>query len=255
MKKNISKFLCLLALQATFCTAQDSTTGTTQSLQPPTHEEKLVALIENAFNAHHGDFYSHFSEEQLVAMMSDTFTSMPNAPYFQEEELIALMGKEGIFKFVPNTDKNLQKLKSLQQSLITTLRDYKVTGYSFAVDPNFAFFIENQNPAFAIYYKDQAGNVKIRDYQANINTIGLKLELSLKLDLIFFVNTDMNFFDSNKEIKFGNGIDTNLAMLFGFGVTYASFADMPGGMLILSLPLFLAAPSLSLVTGGSLIPA
>ncbi|QQR49443.1 hypothetical protein IPF37_01180 [bacterium] len=217
--------------------------------------KNLVTLIDNAFNAHHGDFYSQLPEEELVTIASNIFTSMPNAPYFQEEELIALMGKEGIFKFVPNTDKNLQKLRSLQQSLITTLRDYKVTGYSFAVDPNFAFFIETQNPEFTVQYKDQTGNIKTRNYRAKINTIGLKLELSLKLDLIFFVNTDMNFFDSNKEIKFGNGIDANIAMLFGCGVTYASFADMPGGMLILSLPLFFAGPSLSLVTGGSLIPA
>ncbi len=251
MKKNIAQLLCILALQTTLCTAQDSISNAAQ----PALEKNLITLIDNAFNAHHGDFYSHFSEEQLVTMASNIFTSMPNAPYFQEEELIALMGASGILKFLPNNDKNLQKLKSLQQSLITTLRDYKVTGYSFAVDPNFAFLIETQNPAFTVYYKDQAGNVKMRDYQANINTIGLKLELSLKLDLIFFVNTDMNFFDSNKEIKFGNGIDTNLAMLFGCGVTYASFANMPGGMLILSLPLFLAAPSLSLVTGGSLLPA
>ncbi|QQR49442.1 hypothetical protein IPF37_01175 [bacterium] len=226
MKKNIAQFLCVLVLQTTLCTAQDFTTEAAQSLQTLTSNSDLPLHLVNKIN---------------------------NAALFKEEELIALMSD--VFTFLPSTDKNIQKIQSIQQSLITKLRNYKVTGVSFAVDPNFAFFVETQNPEFTVQYKDQAGNVKMRSYKANINTIGLKLELSLKLDLIFFVNTDMNFFDSNKEIKFGNGIDANIAMFFGCGVTYASFANMPGGMLILSLPLFLAGPSLSLVTGGSLIPA
>ncbi|MBX9831070.1 hypothetical protein K2X40_03865 [Candidatus Babeliales bacterium] len=143
---------------------------------------------------------------------------------------------------------------NLTNAAITKLRDYRVTGFSFCLDPNFAFFFERQNPSFVVYYKNSMGGVKSRVYDSAIYTFGAKIELSLKLDLVFFVGTDINFFDSNKEIVLFPGFDANLAAGGGIGITCANFANMDGGLVILSIPLFLAAPSFSFVLGGSIWP-
>ncbi|MBY0353817.1 hypothetical protein K2W90_05635 [Candidatus Babeliales bacterium] len=225
MKRYIARALLVLALQTGLCYASES---------------------QDAINA-----------LQTVASTANLPYSLNNkidqAATFHEEELVSLIGE--VFNFVPNTSESAQELEKAQEVLLTKLRSYKVTGFSFCIDPNFAFFVETQNPEFTVQYKNQSGEIKMRNYQAKINTIGFKIEASIKLDLILFVNTDMNFYDSNKAIIIGNGIDANLSLGLGVGITYASFANMAGGMLILSIPLLLAGPSLSYVSGGSLTPA
>ncbi|MBX9831071.1 hypothetical protein K2X40_03870 [Candidatus Babeliales bacterium] len=225
MKKNIPKILLAFALQITLCCASKSQDAVT-ALQKVAAEDNLPYSLSNKID---------------------------QAAKFKDEELVSLI--EEVFNSVPNTSENAQELENAQQTLLAKLRSYKVTGFSFCVDPNFAFFVETQNPEFTVQYKNQYGEVKMRNYQAKINTIGFKIEASIKLDLILFVNTDMNFYDSNKEIIIGNGIDANLSLGLGVGITYASFANMAGGMLILSIPLLFAGPSLSYVSGGSLTPA
>jgi hypothetical protein len=135
------------------------------------------------------------------------------------------------------------------------LRDYRVTGVSCCIDPNLALIYDNQNPQFVMSFQNSKGEIKTRAYQANITSVGLKVECSIKIDFIMFVNTDLNFEDSSKELELGMGIDISIGLGGGLGLTYAPFTNTNGGILILSfLPNIIAINPFSLVLGGSLKP-
>ena len=213
-----------------------------------------VLLVSNA----QPDSYTNAEIVTKINKIDPQTTShSPNS--YNEEELINLIKTTlSHLPYIRNTregnERDTQVLLDMQNFLINKLRKYHVSGVSFAVDPNLALFIESQNPAFSVVYKDSEGNIKTRSYQAEINTVGFKAEASIKLDLIFFTGTGVNFYDSNKVITLGTGIDANLSVAFGIGITYAPFTNIPGGIVIVSLPILFAFPSLSVVTGGSLTP-
>jgi hypothetical protein len=170
---------------------------------------------------------------------------------FTDQELLTLIKiilQDHITHISPN---NIEKLMKAQSTIIEALRKYKVSGYSFCIDPNVAFIWDNQNPLLKVYYKNDSGQIKQRRYQASINSIGLKFELAIKFNFIFFVNTDFNFYDSDKVIEFDSGIDLSIGI---FAITYASFKYIPGGILIIGCPIPGTLTLLSIVTGGSLTP-
>lgn len=135
------------------------------------------------------------------------------------------------------------------------LRDYRVTGTAFCIDPNFAFLYDNQNPSMVMTFVNSKGEIKTRAYRASINSIGLKFEAAVKLNLVMFVNTNLNFEDSTKELYLGTGIDLSLSLGLGFALTYAPFTNATGGLLILSIPFGLwSVNPLSIVINGSLKP-
>ena len=131
---------------------------------------------------------------------------------FSEKELEELVGATLAFVAPQGNyhEDDKRVLREMQSSLAAQLKDYKVTGVSYAVDPNWAFFVETQNPELNVAYKDSKGNVKTRKYKAQIKTAGLKIELAVKFDLILFVGTDMDFYNSDKEIVLGTGVDSNI---------------------------------------------
>ena len=141
-----------------------------------------------------------------------------------------------------------------KKELLKKVRDYRVTGACFAIDPNLAFIWETQNPDINVVFRDSKGITKSRKYALRFDTVGFKIEASIKLDLIFFTDTDFNFYDSDKVIELGTGIDTNLSCGIGLGLTYIPFLNAAGGIFMVSLPLLFAFPSLSIVTGGTLTP-
>src|SRR5205085_3803602 len=73
-------------------------------------------------------------------------------------------------------------------------------------DWNGAFLVDSQDPCFTVTYKDSKGNAKKRTYQADINLIGLNVELALRFNMIFFVGTDFNLALTNEVIELGTGI-------------------------------------------------
>lgn len=142
-----------------------------------------------------------------------------------------------------------------KDALSKKLRDYRVTGVSCCIDPNLAFVYDNQNPQFVMSFQNSKGEIKTRGYQASITSLGFKVECAIKIDFIMFVNTDLNFEDSSKELELGMGIDLSLGFGGGLGLTYAPFINTNGGILILSiLPNIIAFNPFSLVMGGSLKP-
>lgn len=180
----------------------------------------------------------------------------------------------------------LASLSVIKTASCDQLRDFRVTGIATCMDPNFAFFYDNQNPCFNVTFKNSAGEIKTRGYQADITSWGLKLEFDIKLNIIMFVNTNLNFEESNQELHLGTGIDlgVNLGALLikqpkdlivrdmfgnlranpeikhsplnytGLALTYAPFKNAQGGLLIIGARLGLQSPTVSIVTSGSLKP-
>ena len=147
---------------------------------------------------------------------------------FNKEEIAQAMNQK------LNNNAFTQEQQNAAKTLAKKLQDYKITGWSFCIDPNFALIWDTQDPEFQVTYKNSQGETKVRNYESEINSIGLKLELDFKLDFIFFTNTDINFYDSNKEIELGSGFDLTTNIV---DITYVSFENMPGGLIIIGFPL------------------
>lgn len=179
------------------------------------------------------------------------------------------------------------QLQEINDALVNRLKSYKVSGFSFAFDPNGAFFVDTQNPQFTVTYKDAHGNVKTRTYLADISLLGLNLELAFRFNLIFFTNTDANFYDTDKQIQLGTGFQFTLrpfvdnrvtiqwleqmfpggiaydwpsygriiaANLSQISITYAPFVNAPGGMFILGYSYGASWAYASIINGGTLTP-
>src|SRR4029077_2724964 len=70
---------------------------------------------------------------------------------------------------------------------------------------------------------------KTRNFLGSIDTVGLKVELSLRFNLIFFVGTDFDFYESDKVIQLGTGIEIGAISLMewfvgGLGPEYSDEA-------------------------------
>jgi|WetSurMetagenome_2_1015567.scaffolds.fasta_scaffold35325_4 hypothetical protein len=221
-------FVCITFLQ--YVGASDNY-AIVQTIRNLTSDVMLPSLVSQKINTQDP---SRLTEEELINIISITLS----VSYPAEKRLDVIA------------------LQQAKDALIQSLRSYTVTGFSFAIDPDLAFIVETQNPDIKVIYRDFNGNAKHRLYRARIHTVGFKLEASIKIDLIFIVNTDFNFYDTNKTINLGTGIDMNVACFFmGIGLTYVPFENVPGALFIISYPMFFAFPSLSLVTGGTLTPA
>ncbi|MBM3893712.1 hypothetical protein FJ365_04930 [Candidatus Dependentiae bacterium] len=142
------------------------------------------------------------------------------------------------------------QLTEIRQDLLQHLKDFKVSGCCFAGDPNLAFFYNNQNPTFTMTYVNPKGEVKSRTFESSIESWGLKIELSVRIDMIFFTGTNIDFLETDKQIQLGTGIDITFGCI---GLVYVPFLNAPGGMLILSGLLGVGGGT-SLVTGGYLRP-
>lgn len=173
---------------------------------------------------------------------------------FTEEELIAAMNTilDGYsHKLTPEIRTAVTKI---QEGLITRLRNFKVTGFAFTVDPNGAFFVDTQDPVFDMVFKNSEGEVKKKKIQALIESIGLKIEFAINLNFIFFINADFSYSDVTDTIELGIGGEIGCTPLTGVTFTYAPFKKMSGGMLMISVGFGMPGGSLSIVTGGSLTP-
>ncbi|MBD3231215.1 hypothetical protein GF322_00980 [Candidatus Dependentiae bacterium] len=192
----------------------------------------------------------------------------------KEEKLLKLVKKVSSCDLPEDFGKQREKLEQIEENLVKILKNYNVTGFACVgidIDPNFAFLFDSQNPTLNVSYKDSKGNVKIKKFVAQINSVGIKAEAAIKIDFIFLVNTDLNFYKSDKVIELGMGIDANIMFngrvienLFNVdqyfvglvcGFTYVPFKNVNGGILIISYNFGFVFPlSLSVVYGGSLTP-
>lgn len=226
-----------------------------KSSSPLTSMQDAVVALENALDK--ADLYDGKTATSLKQQLS----SKP-ASKFTEEELQVMIKTMLNYGSSVSQDARFM-LNEVSQFLVKRLGAYKVSGVAFAFDPNVALIFDNQNPSFTVVFKNQDGQVKTREYNASINSVGLKAGLSLNFNLIFFTG-DINFENSNQVLELETGIDLDLAFipkLLGIGmvipfapfITYAPFKNAPGALCMIGLAVGFNA-SLSLVTGGTLTP-
>jgi len=134
----------------------------------------------------------------------------------------------------------LTKIISDREKIKNLLKGYKVCSSSLSNYFNAAFIFENKDLDFCVNYaSDNSQNLKQRHYHAKINTIGCKSEFTYKTALIFFVEADFNFYDSNKTIKIGPGLSLSLGLEYihnyfiPIEITFAKFKNAKGGILII----------------------
>jgi hypothetical protein len=251
----------MLCFVSSFCAAED---------------QDVVGHAHETFTQASEQVFADKDLSRLSHAQLDKATDLVNASKgksfkaFTDEELIAAMttvidGFGG--KLTPEAMADVSMAKA---ALIKRLHDFKVTGFAFAVDPNGAFCVDTQDPKFDMVFKNSAGEIKTRRFRANIKSIGLKIQLSINLNFIFFINTDLDYSTATEPIDLGVGGEVAmgglLAMILpksvgyllscaaGINLTYAPFRKRSGGMLMASLCLGLPGGSLSVVTGGSLTP-
>lgn len=129
-----------------------------------------------------------------------------NSASFTEEELIELCDQMLLYrKDLGDKTKDIDLVKN---ELISYLKSFVASGMDIAIDPNFAFIYDEQNPNFTVTFKNPAGEVRTIKYTLKVWSIGLKFEFVIKLDGIFILGSDFNYYDSiGKEYELGSGID------------------------------------------------
>jgi hypothetical protein len=182
-----------------------------------------------------------------------------NARTFSEKELLGAMDTILKIKYtnVLDTDEVAQ-LKLFKKDLVKSLKGYDISGFSFCVCPNKGFIKDTQYPEFSVVFKNNAGDVKTKNFQGEFVGYGLKIQLAFKFDFIFFVGTDVNFFDAQEPIELGGGFEFALAIphlpIVSIECTYVSFKKHSGGMIIIAPIVGIGGLSLSYIAGGTLTP-
>jgi len=259
MKKNLSYSMLFTAL--TLCSVNASTIE--QSSTKSDIQIKTIDILTNIAKT-----FQHIPasyHDKLITAQDNTTTS--------NQDLIALVTETTqLLNFnAPDFLATKDQLLSLKRSLIAELEDFKITGFSFAIDPNLACIVETRNPKFSIDFIDSKGQKRSKDFELTFDTVGLKLQIGVNIDAIFFVNTDLNFYTLDKEIKLGTGIEVSsdaLVSILSFSifgsclgnftpdlnVAYIPFQNVKGGIVIASLAIF-SKELFTIITGGTLKPA
>jgi len=133
---------------------------------------------------------------------------------FSDEELLAIVQTMNTEYADSLTEDTTKKLVNANELLATALKEYKATGSSFCIDPNGTCVVGNQDPRFVVTFKNTAGQLKQRTFQASIDLVGINIELGIRLNLISFVGTPLNFYDSFKPIELGMGVEIAPAKIY-----------------------------------------
>ncbi|MFH1254561.1 MAG: hypothetical protein V1646_03960 [bacterium] len=138
----------------------------------------------------------------------------------------------------------------IRNEIIEYLRSFTSTGIDVEVDPNVALIIDTQNPNFTVTFKNSEGKIKRRKYALIIKSIGFKIELSIKIDIISIFGKNFNYYDTNKELKLGPGVDVGTGWL---SLTICKIEEL-GCTLLLFGPVFGILGSISYVYQGTMAP-
>jgi hypothetical protein len=169
-----------------------------------------------------------------------------------EEDLLSFC--EQLTPYLSHLNENqIKGLTKVKDEIIDYLRSFHATSYFIEIDPNVAFILDHQTPSFTVYYENGKGKFKQRKYDAKIWSIGFKVEFAIRLEIIKIISGSFNYYDSNKEICLGKGIEVSFDPGVGVSVLYCGLEDFDGGMLIVGVPIGLSG-ALSMVIGGSLVP-
>lgn len=172
--------------------------------------------------------------------------------FFSDDEIKRSLAEDLTSRGLPF---NIRKeLDDRSASMVAELKQYKICAFAWAVDPNASIIIHDvQNPFFVVKFKNAEGQIKTRKIQAHISSWGLRFEIALRCNLIFFIDTDLDFENMGYTVRLGRGIDLGLAGGIGTGLTVAGFDRHAGAMVMLSCVIGVSA-GMMMVTGGRLDP-
>jgi hypothetical protein len=124
----------------------------------------------------------------------------------KEEDLIDMCDQMLIYQ--NDLGDKVVDIVAVKEELIKYMKSFVASEMDVAVDPNFAFFWNTQNPNITVKFVNPDGSIRTRRYALKINSFGLKFEIAVRLDGIMIVGSDFNYYDSaNKEYDLGGGID------------------------------------------------
>jgi hypothetical protein len=148
----------------------------------------------------------------------------------------------------------LKAIDEIKDEIKTYLKGFIAKGAGACVDPNLGLCWDTMNPTITVNFVNPKGEVKTRRHQFLINSIGIKFVCSVDICCIRLTGLSFNYYDSNKELNLGSGIDMSACAFGGLNFVYCSIKDMPGcGVVLVSIPVGVAA-GLSYVYGGKIVP-
>lgn len=168
---------------------------------------------------------------------------------------------DGIFKETDGVAP-LEKDAAAQakEKLEAKLKKYKISGVGFSLGADIACGYGKQHVLFEAFFKNKKGHFKSQKFKGSFKSLGPKIDLSpIKCNVIFFTKSDFNYLQSTKEIKLGWGVDVVCCPLkasrapLTLSLTYVSFLNAKGGMLILGLGLGYGVGA-SIIYDGLLTP-
>jgi len=159
----------------------------------------------------------------------------------KDDGFVNVLGESiNLNKAVKDDTLELQLEKSKSRALMI--------GPIISFDPNFGLFFDRLNPIINTTFL-AVGQLFKRKYQMDLTTAGIKFDLSVRSQFIFFFRAPFKQMYYHEPIKLGRGLDVQWV----FHLTWCSFAETSGGVLMVGIPIGLAA-GISLVTGGQLNP-
>lgn len=148
------------------------------------------------------------------------------------------------------------KIKNIKSELIEYLKTFVAKGTDWQTDFNGALFFDEMNPNFKLNFMNSEGKIKTRKYAVKIWSVGLKVEIAFRSHAMMILSDEskpLNYYDSNQEFVFDNGVDLSFSPVVGAFVVIANIKDTSHQVLILGM---LAGTSVgvSYVFGGKMTP-
>jgi hypothetical protein len=225
----------------------------------------LFGVASTAFSFSHAksdpvDYVDVVRHARIVAQHEGTTLSLRTQlqkQYFTDIELAGIIDTV-LSSVVPQSSpESVAYLAAAQQSIINNLKQYKISGISFVLHPDFSLIGGSININLPVIYKTETGEIKNRAFTLAMGTFGVQAGISLVGSLVFFTDGGaLNFYDTNKQLTLNTGIRIGLPIpVIPMDLTYAPFANATGGIVMLSLGIGLGGCALAIVSsGGTLTP-
>jgi hypothetical protein len=141
-------------------------------------------------------------------------------------------------------------VSKIRNEIIEYLRGFTSSGIDVEVDHNIALILDTQNPNFTVTFKNAEGKIKKRKYALIIKSIGFKIELSIKIDVLSILGKNFNYYDTNKVLTLGPGVDVGTGWL---SLTVCKIEEL-GCTLLVFGPVLGILGSISYVHKGTMTP-
>ncbi len=151
------------------------------------------------------------------APLVETTAQLNEKQSFTQEELLALC--ESATKKVRGYDEvvesqSYEQLQAIMKTMVTQLKDYKVSGVGFATHPSWSMFYGKQNFNANLMYKNSQGETTVQTANIAYTSFGWQSELVWRFDVIFAVGTDLSRYSTRTPLEFSTGFTAGYRLPF-----------------------------------------